>query len=260
MAQPSSPHSVYNQNMRYLDKIFDPEDIRTDVQVYSSSPMLSLIGYHAIDDNEKLRPVVIWLHAGGGHKEDPQPTSWCMEFALRGYVAVSIDYRGTGADFTPGEQKEAVSDAWACARWFRANAELLNIDPTKIFFGGNSAGGLTAVQANISANDMDNSYFANDPLVNKSNPDFPSVVTASTSLSGGVNTKFEEFIDPMDAPNYFYNGNQDTIFPIKRVRKSCQLMIDADIPSTLVAFEAGHKIGHFDEIVADLVSKFYSHL
>ena len=99
------------------------------------------------------RPVMIAIHGGGflfGDKSEM--ASLCREFAARGYVCASIDYRLVPDD-PPGDAKDqytravmaAVSDANHAARWIEANAGRFHADTSRIFVGGSSAGAVTSM-------------------------------------------------------------------------------------------------------------------
>ena len=99
------------------------------------------------------RPVMIAIHGGGflfGDKTEM--ASLCREFAARGYVCASINYRLVPDD-PPGDAKDeytravmaAVSDADHATRWIEANAGRLHADTARIFIGGSSAGAVTSM-------------------------------------------------------------------------------------------------------------------
>lgn len=99
------------------------------------------------------RPVMIAIHGGGflfGDKTEM--TSLCREFAARGYVCASINYRLVPDD-PPGDAKDqytravmaAVADADHATRWIEANAVRFHADTTRIFIGGSSAGAVTSM-------------------------------------------------------------------------------------------------------------------
>jgi acetyl esterase/lipase len=99
------------------------------------------------------RPVMIAIHGGGflfGDKTEM--ASLCREFAARGYVCASINYRLVPDD-PPGEAKDqytravmaAVADADHAARWLQANAAKYHADINRMFIGGSSAGAVTSM-------------------------------------------------------------------------------------------------------------------
>lgn len=245
---------------RYLDEITTDDQIKLEAdQVYSPTYNLKLDGYHIMHDTVKDRPCIIWAHAGGGDKASDQPVSSVKWFVRRGYVGVSINYRNeNGEDLNEEDQKLGLSDFLAAVRWVRLHAVQLGVNPDLIFIGGNSAGSMLSIEASISANNLSDPYFADDTKVNVDNPGVGSYVKASSTVTGCASGHIEPFIDGADAPNYFYAGTHDDKFPIAKVQKCFDLMVAAGIPCTITEYDAPHKIGHFDEIMGDITTKFYA--
>jgi acetyl esterase/lipase len=85
------------------------------------------------------RPAILFIHGGGwanGSKRIPpflQPT---IEYAAKGYVTATVEYRLTGEAPLPA----CVEDVKCAVRWLRANAEKYNVNPDRIGAYGNSAG------------------------------------------------------------------------------------------------------------------------
>lgn len=243
--------------MRYLDKIFDADEISSPLTlVFSQTPVLLLDAYQPKKDTEENRPCIIWLHGGGGIRQDMEGK--CMEFAQRGYVTMTIDYRGGEGNFTQEKQAIAISDLWAAIRWVRLHANRLKINPDKIFTGGVSAGALTSLQANITANDTSNPIFQN-PDMNTSNGDGPVNILGSATTSGAASGIFFDLINPGDAPNFFYNGELDQLIKFSQAVKTYEKMLEMGIASTMMSFpDSGHKLGsHSAEINTDTAKKFY---
>jgi acetyl esterase len=93
-------------------------------------------------------PLLVYFHGGGFMLGTlALYDTACRRLALAGECAVlSVDYRLAPETQFPG----AVLDAYTATRWASDNAELLNIDPSKIATGGDSAGGnLAAVVAQM---------------------------------------------------------------------------------------------------------------
>jgi acetyl esterase len=103
--------------------------------------------YRATKD-KKPCPLLVYFHGGGFMVGSlTLYDTACRRLAVAGNCAVlSVDYRLAPETPFPG----AVLDAYAATRWASDNAELLNIEPTKIAVGGDSAGGnLAAVVAQM---------------------------------------------------------------------------------------------------------------
>ena len=102
--------------------------------------------------NEAPRPLVIFIHGGAfaaGNKSD----FWaqCDEFARRGYVAATIQYRLSVNLLTMNRHAliragyRAQQDAKAAIRFFKANAAEFNVDTSNVYLLGYSAGAVTAL-------------------------------------------------------------------------------------------------------------------
>ncbi len=86
------------------------------------------------------RPAVVFFFGGGwtgGTVE--QFKDQAAYLASRGLVAARADYRVKSRDGVTPDQ--CVEDARSAARWMRANAKMLGIDPKKLIASGGSAGG-----------------------------------------------------------------------------------------------------------------------
>ncbi|MBP5535828.1 MAG: alpha/beta hydrolase [Bacteroidales bacterium] len=104
------------------------------------------------------RPLVMFLHGGAfyvGDKAEVHIEQWCRHFAATGYVAVSPNYR---MGFVPSRSEiervgyMAVQDAHAALRYMVAHADEYNIDTSRIFVAGTSAGGITALNVAFMTN------------------------------------------------------------------------------------------------------------
>ncbi len=119
------------------------------------------------------KPLLIWVHGGAflaGSKDEASITYMCKEFAKRGYVTASIQYRlGFIAD---EKQWNCNFPNYACvfatdsAEWLRAyyravqdvkgamrflinRNKIYNIDTNNVFLAGESAGAFTALGATL---------------------------------------------------------------------------------------------------------------
>jgi len=85
------------------------------------------------------RPAIVIIHGGGwraGTKQDRPFRSMLLDYALKGYVTVSVEYRLTGeADFPA-----CIQDVKCAVRWLRAHADQYGVDPDRISCYGHSAG------------------------------------------------------------------------------------------------------------------------
>jgi acetyl esterase/lipase len=151
------------------------------------------------------------VHGGGfsgGSKTSPELVDQAHNYARKGYVNVSIDYRlaPTGCIPTPGPQcliavVHARQDAQTAVRYLRANAATYGIDATRIAIGGSSAGAITALNVG---------YNAETPGPGD-HQGYSSAVRAVQSLSGGMFNLAT--INAGDAPALLFHGTADVLVP-----------------------------------------------
>ncbi len=94
---------------------------------------------------------LVWFHGGGwviGSVEQSDSTPRHLT-DMAGCVTVSVDYRLAPEDRFPA----AAEDCYAATRWVADNAAALDVDPTKIAVGGDSAGGNLAAVVPVMAKD-----------------------------------------------------------------------------------------------------------
>jgi acetyl esterase/lipase len=218
-------------NIRYVDRVFGLATQVTGVK-YATAPNLITGGpvdlkldvFQPAGDTASSRPAIIWVHGGGfqaGDRSNTDPIA--AEYAERGYVTFSIDYRldpgnrcqdiqrGTITDPTQLAVETArcraaifaaQHDAQAVVRWVRANAAAYRVDPGKIAMGGFSAGAVTALHA---------ASRSDDPGDVGNVDSFDSRVQAALSASGC--NYFPESIGPGDAPVYLLHAQYDFFVP-----------------------------------------------
>lgn len=100
-----------------------------------------------------LRPAILLLHGGAfyvGDKEEEHIARWCRQWAERGYVALSVNYRmgfrPTKRDIARAMQN-AETDLQSATRYVVGHASEWGIDTAYLFLAGTSAGAITALQA-----------------------------------------------------------------------------------------------------------------
>ena len=99
----------------------------------------------------QVLPVLVYFHGGGWTIGDlDSHDTLCRELANgSGCAVVAVDYRMGPEHRFPA----AVDDALAATRWVRANAASLQLDPSRLAVGGDSAGGNLAAVVAIAARD-----------------------------------------------------------------------------------------------------------
>lgn len=152
------------------------------------------------EDGRTNRPVILWFHGGGFAAGIDSMYGLANgvgeEYAKRGYVSISVEYRtdttlvGTGTrppslcqwvqDYTGSPTDPtyiqrrnqcarniyaAQYDALAAIRWVRANAADLGVDPNRLAIGGFSAGAVISYAAAYQWDQVGTvAYFAGDSL------------------------------------------------------------------------------------------------
>lgn len=173
-------------------------------------------------------PLVVYIHGGGfvdGDKLDKK--ALMMDFANSGFVGASVNYRlgwtqGNNCNGDTTEAKEAiyraVQDAKAAIRFLVANANKYNIDTSKIFLGGESAGAITALSTNYFTQSYANDFIpgVQGKLGALDNADNNLTVSYSikgiASVAGCLNTP--DLINAANVkPTIYMHGLLDNVIP-----------------------------------------------
>lgn len=164
---------VYSQ--QWVDKTFEYDSLvnityGTSINFNGSIDSLQMDVFIPECTNINQRhPLLMWIHGGGflgGDKSDPSIQLMCREFAKRGYVTASIDYRlglisdellwqcnypnyeclfAADSAELPRAYYRAVQDAKGAVRFLINRHEEYKIDTSNVFVAGESAGALTAL-------------------------------------------------------------------------------------------------------------------
>ena len=209
--------------LRYRDELPGVSVSVTRDIVYSTAQdgvanELALDVYQPTPDTVTRRPLVVFVHGGGfrgGDKERDKVVTLARDYARRGYVTASINYRllntddGTGPPCSGSDCPQAVAavaaqhDAQAAIRFLRKNASSYGIDSERVGIAGTSAGAGTALLVAVNAEDPGAS----------GHPRFASDVRGAISISGAIppqqRSTFRPLLDPDDAPTYFFYGTED---------------------------------------------------
>jgi acetyl esterase/lipase len=216
ISAPTTP-SFAASPIRYHDNVFSAVHKRLDIaygtaidELDHSVVTLELDLYTPKGDTLHRRPAIVWVHGGAfccGNKSSPELIDEATQFALKGYVNVSIDYRLAQPGCVPGGAgtcligiREAMQDAQTAVRFLRSRAEKWGIDPTRIAIGGSSAGAITALNVG---------YNAANPGPGD-HQRFSSAVQAVQSLSGCAITVSPA---PGGAPALLFHGTADPLVP-----------------------------------------------
>jgi hypothetical protein len=220
---------------RYLDKIFDTVVVHSDV-IYSTSngTTLKLDVYEPKNDTAAMRPLIVLAHGGsfyGGDKAGGGETTvvtLCNNFAKRGYVTASINYRLGDAvqmyldsGYAITTVLKALSDGKSAIRFFRKDAATTNtyrINPNIIFAGGNSAGAVLYIHS-IYVDSIGELPSAMQTIINQNggfegnsgNDGYSSELQGLVNCAGGLNVP--GFVGPNSKPSVNFQGTADNTVP-----------------------------------------------
>jgi acetyl esterase/lipase len=245
---------------RYLIPIFDKVDIQKDIQFAESVnedgkvEKLLLDVYSPGGDTQTRRPVILWMHGGGFRKGNDKSQGYIVrmanEFAQRGYVCVSIDYRvrNIPGDDKKGTLSDAMEDAMKGLEWIRNNHEVLKIDKNRIIAGGGSAGGRLAT--NLCYKDRSASQKWDK-----------SGIVALVNLWGSPDESWTMFeLDRNDPPTIIVHGTADELVPYVNSVQLVSELKKKGIRHELITLEgAGHTpTKYFSEFVPAIAKFLYT--
>lgn len=215
----------------YIDPIYQNVTVVTDTYTIANGATLLVDVYQPTGDQSTARPLLIMAHGGsfigGDRTNDNAVTTFCNNFAKRGYVTASIEYRlgnigdMLGAATAKDVVMKAISDGKAAIRFFRKDAATANkyrINPDRIFVGGNSAGAVLYAHAvyidsvNEAPADLRTIINNNGGLEgNSGNDGYSSAALALVNLAGGLNEA--TFLSAGNTPAFNAQGSADDVVP-----------------------------------------------
>jgi hypothetical protein len=214
---------------RYTTEVFTNVSISTvTYDVWDSAMDI----YQPTGDTSTTRPLIVLAHEGtfdaGNKTEDLTVVQECNNFAKRGYVVASINYRliQSLVDFLDTtnvitEVIQALSDGKAAIRYFSKDAATTNlyrVDTNEMFIGGNSAGAVLAMHYGYidsvgqCAPYLQTIINNNGGIEgNSGNAGYTSKVAGVISLAGGLNNPL--WITPGDVTSFNAQGTSDDVVP-----------------------------------------------
>lgn len=210
-------------------------------------------------------PAVLVIHGGGWSRGDKaQNRAALAEFARRGYVAVSPQYRFAPKDPFPAQ----VHDVKAAVRWLRAHKDEYKVDPDHIGAVGFSAGGHLSLMLGLTGpgDGLEGDAPEGSPgskvqaVVNYFGPtdfkatDLPEVTKPIVRdfLGGTAEEKPDlaakaspiTFVTPDDPPILTFQGTKDPLVPHTQAEKLVDAMTKAGVPGrTELLIGKGHGWG-----------------
>lgn len=220
---------------RYTEKIFTSV---TKTQVtYGSNTTIGGVNktlimdvYEPTGDTFAMRPVIVLAHGGsfiGGDRTSADMVYLCTEFAKRGYVCASIEYRLFDVLAVPdsvlmfNEVVKAIGDMKAAVRYFRKDFNSTNTfraDTSQIFVGGTSAGAIIAVNMAYMDSPSEVPPYLQTIIANNGgiegtsgNAGYSSKAKAVINICGAVGKR--SWIDAADEPIVSFHGTADDVVP-----------------------------------------------
>jgi len=196
-------------------------------------------------------PAVLVIHGGAwreGAKEENRKL--LVDFARRGYVAISPQYRFCPKDRFPAQ----ILDVKAAVRWLRSNASSLKLDPSRIGAMGFSAGGHLALMLGLTgpADGFDAAVPASAPSsrvqavvgfyppVDLAAADFTEFAKGLVKDFLGATAKERPdlaakaspltFVDRGDAPVLVFQGTSDVLVPETGAVRFARALTAAGVP------------------------------
>lgn len=231
------------------------------------------------------RPAIVFVHGGGWRAGDKGTGIWRtypIEFAKKGYVCISINYRLSQDSPFPA----CVEDCKCAVRWLRAHAKEYNVDRDRIGAFGNSAGAHLVSMLGLVGPDEklegDGPYQDQSSLVQAVVPaatpaDFTVWAKDNLGRKGRLLAGDPKSLDERarraspvtyahkNAPPFLiFHGTADRVVPVDQGRRLKDALVKAGAPDvTLKIYEgAGHGVfrQHEKETLPLVVEFFAKHL
>jgi predicted esterase len=249
---------------RYKDEVFPDFSVGKNLS-YSTHGKKSahrFDWYEPIGDTgASARPLIIWMHGGGfqlGSKSMENVRLWCSFFSRLGYVCAAIDYRLGKTNFRfdiDGLVRNcysAVQDTRLAIAYFKANAARLRIDSTRIILGGNSAGGMMALQTGYASDAELLKLIGNPDSAGASHTIEPGDIAAIINFWGGI---FQaDWLRNARVPIVSVHGRLDNIVPYDHIGNA--LYGSAAIHRAADSLHIPNRLKTYDEYSHELQVRF----
>ncbi|MBP7478142.1 MAG: carboxylesterase family protein [Chitinophagales bacterium] len=215
-------------NGRYVNNLFAVDTMQNiqfgeNIKYDNTNQKLFFDLYKPKSDTAKNRPCLVFCFGGSfvsGDKRSPELVYLANEFAKKGYVCISIDYRLDNSFNLLVEESmtkavvRAIQDGRASLRYLNKYSDSLGIDTNQIFIGGTSAGGILAL--NLTFMDQGDKLPANwlnwansigGLEGNSGNVGYSSKVKGAFAFAGALGDT--AFLNEMDYPVYMCHSTND---------------------------------------------------
>lgn len=236
----------------------DGVELRTDIPYREGNENWKLDLALPKEKSDSLRPGLVIIHGGGwrsGDKAGGQWRSLPLEYAAKGYVCVSLNYRLTPEGAFPA----CVEDVKCAVRWLRAHAGEFQLDPGRIGAYGNSAGahlvamlGLAGPEAGLEGDGpwQDQSSMVQAVCASATPTDFSEWRVANL-LAGPEDSIGERaakaspvtYVSKKAPPFLLIHGTDDRTVRFEQGKRLAERLEAAGTDVTLLTFEgAGHGV------------------
>ncbi len=172
-------------------------------------------------DTSTTRPVIMFLHTGNflpppfngspvGNKTDSTAVELCKQWAKRGYVAISVDYRLAWNPLASSLAERrgtllnavyrSIQDTKHAVRYIKQNASTYAIDPNKIVLYGQGSGGYAAL-----------AYATLDKVSEMSIPKFINPLNSASYIDTGLVGGIDGLGGQLNLFKYDNNGQNTNI-------------------------------------------------
>lgn len=177
------------------------------------------------------RPFILMIFGGGFYTGNRASCEgYCREFARRGFVAATIDYRlgkdnpninQCACNETLSHERavyRALQDAHAAMRYFVHNANEYKIDTNALFVGGYSAGAVTALNLVYTTQADSNLYFPSITQelgdINSSGNSLTDTFTIKGVFNNWGGVSSYNYSPQRSVPIISFHGEKDMVVPI----------------------------------------------
>lgn len=224
---PPEQARIFYAERRFFSQPDAPEVAQAlDIQAPGPAGTLTLRSYRPLGSaSQEVLPAIVYYH-GGGHVIGDLETHdvLCRTLSnLAGCAVFAVNYRLAPEHIFPA----AADDCVGATKWVHTNAAQLNIDPSRIAIGGDSAGGQLAAVVALSL---------------KQSGDFKPVlqlliypVTDASCERESMRTNGQGYLLTRDSMDYFYGHYMPETWMRRDWRASPMLATDhSGLPPALV--------------------------
>lgn len=254
------------------------QTLRCDTYSFVERDTFLCLDVYKPDTQRADKAAVLMVFGGGffsGERNNAQMKRWAGALIEQGFTVISIDYRLGFKDSAMVASHSrllklpdlfmycidiAVQDCADAVAWVCSNAEMLDIDPSKLILTGSSAGAITILQLD---------YYRANSMSGASALPAGWKPAAVIPYSGGVmcrDSKLKYATDP--APTMLLHGTKDRIVTYKSLglpfgkkmhggKKMDKALNRQDIPHWFIRFDGiGHEVADWLPGSVDLFCTF----